>query len=111
MSCDDQCQFTDAYLNNDGYLLVSDLVDREGTELTSATLTYEIYDADGTAVAGASGSLTQIGTSNEYSADIDKDIINLLTSGEEYYIRIIGSQDEVDFEFSVLIRATRRGRT
>lgn len=104
------CEFSNAYLNNDHTLTLETLTGN-GTALTSATVNYQIYDSEDTAVSGASGTLTNVGTSNDYSTEVDQDIVNLLTSGSEYTIRVSGSQGGYDFEFNLPIRAKRRGST
>lgn len=102
MSC------TEAYFNNDHELTVTNL-ETAGSSLGDATITYQIYDSENEAVSGASGTLINVGTSNDYSATVDKTIINLLSSGEEYTIRITGSDSGYDFEFNIPIVAKRRG--
>lgn len=102
---------TDVYLNNDHTLTVSDLETATNVPLTAATLTYQIVDVDDENVASASGTLAQSGTSNTYSTEVDKDIANLLTKGEEYFIRISGVQGGYDFEFNIPITSKRRGQS
>lgn len=120
MSCSScsSCGSNYLYLNNDHILTLSDVTgtDIEGnTEtITDALVTYQIYDTDGDEVEGASGTLEALGTSGDYSVDIDKDIINLCTLGEEYEIRVTGytsgtSEDSSDFEFSLTFICKRRG--
>lgn len=100
---------TEAYLNNDHTLTVSGLETAlDGTDLTNASITYQIYDSDNVAVAGANGVLSQIGTSNDYTTEVDKAIMNLLDNNEEYVVRVTGSDGGYDFEFDVEISVTRR---
>jgi hypothetical protein len=103
---------TNAYLNNDGTLRVTGLVgtnsNGDEVDLDGATISYIIYDIEEVAVPSASGNLSQIGTSNDYIAEVDEDTINLLTEGEEYTIRVTGSDGGYDFEFDIPIRCTRR---
>lgn len=99
---------TNAYINNDHTLSVTGLVDTQGNTLDSASITYQIYDADDEAVSGASGTLTQDGTSGDYAAEVDQSIIDLLTEGGEYTIRVSGSDGGYDFEWDIPIRCVRR---
>lgn len=101
---------TEAYLNNDHTLTVADLQTAASppVALTAATITYQIYDEDDVAVDGASGTLAQIGTSGDYTTEVDEDIVNLLTRWEEYTIRLTGSNGGYDFEFDIPIRCMRR---
>jgi hypothetical protein len=110
MSCD-VCEFVDVYFNNDHTLLLEDLEVNDSL-LNNATVTFQIYDMEDTAVTGATGSLTLNGTgSGDYVATIDKTIIALLTAGEEYRLAVTGSESGNDFEFNLYIRAKRRGST
>lgn len=99
---------TSAYINNDHTLTVSGLGTAAGGDLDSAEIDYQIYDSNDNVVSGTSGTLTQIGTSNDYTAEIDKEVINLLTLGEEYTVRVTGSDTGYDFEFDIPIRFVRR---
>jgi hypothetical protein len=99
---------TSAYINNDHTLTVSGLATASGVVLENAEIDYQIYDSDGVAVPGTSGTLLQVGTSNEYTSEIDKEVINLLTLGEEYTVRVTGSDTGYDFEFDIPIRFVRR---
>lgn len=113
MSCD-VCEYTDAYLNNDHVIEIDNLrglIAGVSTQLNSAAITYQIYDMDNTAIAGASGSVTAVGSGGDYREDIDKTIMNLLEEGHEYDIRITGSQSGADFEFNIPILVKKRGRT
>jgi hypothetical protein len=103
---------TDCYLGNDHVLVIENLADAV-TEavLNTATITYQIYDAsDDSAVAGASGTLTQNGTAGHYSCEITHTIANLLEKGGEYYITLTGIQSGYNFEFNIDIIAKKRGR-
>lgn len=109
MSCPSDCDITDVYYNNDHSLTLSDLT-ADGTYLNAATVTYQIYDLDNTAVTSATGTLTLNGTAGgDYQVTIDKTIINLLTVGQEYRIQVSGTEDTADFEFNLYIRVKRRG--
>lgn len=107
MSCQ-ECNSTDVYLNNDAELTL-DSISVDGVTLDTATVTYEIYDSSDEAVDGASGTFTAMGTGN-YSIVVDKTIIALLTEGQEYTVRITGSQTGTDFEFNIPILVKRRGK-
>ncbi len=108
MACN-ACEITEAYYGNDFELALSDLVDKDDNPLTSATVAYAIYDSDGVVVTGTEGTLSQVGTSNDYAATVDKTVIALLDNGGEYTIRGSGSQSGTDFEFNLTIRVKRRG--
>lgn len=114
MSCDALCEFTDVYINNDHTLSIDNLrgiIAGVATQLNTATVTYQVYDLDGTLIVGASGSLTAVGTGGDYTEEVDKVKINLLSVGGEYNITISGSQSGADFEFNIPIRVKKRGRT
>lgn len=110
MSCNEEQQFTDVYVGNDHEIDLTDVASGD-VELTSATITYQIYTLENEAVSGASGSLPLDGTGNDYSAVIDKDIIELLEVGNEYRIEVTGVQSNYNFEFNDYIRVKRRGRS
>lgn len=110
MACNNDCDVTDVYLNND-HVLTLDNLQYNGTSQNTSTVTFQIYDCDGTAVSGANGTLTAVGSGGDYTVTIDKATINLLIEGQEYYIRITGVESGVDFEFNLLIRVKRRGKT
>lgn len=106
MSCD--CDTVYAYFNNDHVLTITGLLDASSNPLNSATVTYQFVDSDGDNVAGATGSLTPTGSGGNYSADIDKTIIDFLTDGQEYSLRVTGSQGGTDFEFNLLVVIPKR---
>lgn len=113
MSCD-VCEFTDVYLNNDHTLSIDDLrgiISGVSTQLDTAIVTYQVYDLDGTLIVGANGTIAPIGTGGDYTEEVDKTKINLLSLGGEYNITISGSQSGADFEFNIPIRVKKRGRT
>lgn len=105
------CEIEDIYFNNDHTLTIDGLKDANDAEMNSATITYAFYDSDGTAVSGASGSMTAVGTGGDYTATIDQAIIDPLISGNEYTVRITGAQSGTDFEFNITTRIGRRGST
>jgi len=102
------CEFTNVYFNNDHRIVIEGLEDADGTEINDATITYEIFDSENTAVSGTTGTLTAEGTGGNYNKEVDKAVWNLLTSGGEYYVRLTGSSGTLDFEFEVPVRIGRR---
>lgn len=106
MSC--ECSGSVIYKNNDHLIELTDLT-VNGVALSGASPTFQIYDSDDTEVSGASGTLTEVGTSGDYSAELDTTITQLLTKGEEYRICVSGSHNGADFEFNLTVTIERRG--
>lgn len=111
MSC--ECTTTDVGFNNGYRLTISSFKDFDDTYINDGTFTYQIYDLDGTAVSGASGSFTADGSLGAYTATITPDILDLLTEGEEYDVRALGIATGTGYqiELSTRIKAVRRGRS
>lgn len=113
MSCDESdFQFVDVYRGNDHTLDLNDVASNS-TAINDATVTYQIYDMeDDSAVSGASGTIAISGTGGDYTGEVDKSIIDLLTIGHEYRIQVDGLvSGTYDFQFNEYIRVRRRGRT
>lgn len=112
MSCT-SCLITDIGFNNGYRLTITALKDFDDNYINNATITYAIYDLDGTAVVGATGNFTSDGSLGNYTATITTDILDLLEEGEEYDIRAIGSASGTgyDIELSTRVLVGRRGRS
>ena len=103
------CALQTIYFSNDHLLRLSGLT-ANGDTLDLATIDYQFYDSEDDEIVGADGSLTFV-SDGVYEATIDKAIIDLLDSGNEYTIRVTGSQSSIDFEFNLPVRVERRGNS
>ena len=102
------CEITEVSPNNDYAIRITGLVDVDESELNSGIVTYQIYDTDDTLVIGASGTISPDGSGGNYTGTIDKTIIDLLTLGYEYIVRITGTQSGADFEIDIPLIVKRR---
>lgn len=108
------CSLFTAWRGNDFVLLLEGLtgyIAGVQTVLNGATIVYEIYDSEGDAVAGTSGSMTSLGSGGNYDAIIDKDVLALLTLKNDYEVRVTGFQSSADFEFNLPFTYSKRGNT
>lgn len=99
------------YIGNDRYITLSGLNDAaDNSYLNSATVTYAIYEANGTAVSGGTGTLSYISASNgNYRGIIDAAITATLTAEAAYYIAITATQGNYDGLFRIDCTARIRG--
>lgn len=101
------------YIGNDRYITLSGVNDAaDGLYLNSATVTYALYEADGTAVSGGTGTLTYIAASNgNYRGVIDAAVTTTLTAEAQYYFVITATQSNYDGKWRINCTARIRGTT
>lgn len=88
----------------------ADAINVSGTYLNSATITYAITDAAGTAVSGGTGSYSYTAASNgDYTAVIESTVTTLLTEGGLYYLTVTGSQGNYNWRRRLPRWAAYRG--
>ena len=98
------------YINEDNDVVLSGVRESySGDYVTSATVTADLKNQYGTAVASAVSLSYVSGTDGDYRGTIDKDSVASLTAGEDYYVEVTVTAGEVEGFRRVRMRAAYHG--